>query len=99
MKDGDILVAQWGYEQTNVDFFQVIGLTGTMATIREIEKREEYDGNTMAGKARPVKDVFIGGAVRRKAKSGHNGQEYLKIEPYSFAYPWDGTPQRFSTYA
>ncbi|HCB5058448.1 TPA: hypothetical protein M0F96_004014 [Salmonella enterica subsp. enterica serovar Paratyphi C] len=34
---GDIFVASWGYEQTNVSFYQVISLHGkTTVTVREI---------------------------------------------------------------
>lgn len=36
LKVGDILSASWGYEQTNVDFYQVIALKGkTMVTVKE----------------------------------------------------------------
>lgn len=37
VKVGDIFTASWGYDQTNVDFFQVIELVGTTSVrVREI---------------------------------------------------------------
>ena len=37
VKVGDIFYASWGYEQTNVDFFQVIALVGeTSVRVREV---------------------------------------------------------------
>lgn len=40
VKVGDIFSASWGYEQTNVDFFQVIALVGkTSVRVREVHPR------------------------------------------------------------
>ena len=40
VKVGDIFSASWGYEQTNVDFFQVIALVGkTSVRVREVYPR------------------------------------------------------------
>lgn len=37
IKPGDILTYSWGYEQTNIDFFQVTRVTAKNAWIRRIE--------------------------------------------------------------
>lgn len=40
VKVGDLFSASWGYEQTNVDFFQVIALVGeTSVRVREVHPR------------------------------------------------------------
>ena len=40
VKVGDIFSASWGYEQTNVDFFQVIALVGESSVrVREVHPR------------------------------------------------------------
>lgn len=46
IKKGDIFYSSWGYEQTNVDFFEVIGLKGkTQVILQEINlKIKEEDG-------------------------------------------------------
>lgn len=40
VKVGDLFSASWGYEQTNVDFFQVVALVGeTSVRVREVRPR------------------------------------------------------------
>ena len=52
VKVGDIFSMSWGYEQTNVDFFQVVALKGkTQVVIKEVilqVKNEEYMSHGMA---------------------------------------------------
>ena len=40
MEIGTILVNRWGYDQTNVDFFQVIKVTEKTVVIRQIAKEK-----------------------------------------------------------
>jgi len=91
---GDIFYASWGYEQTNVNFFQVVGKVGeTMLKIREIAK-ESVEGSEgfMSDSVVAVKDAFIGEAF--KCKAG----EYIKVD-FSSANKWDGLPKYRSWYA
>lgn len=57
---GQIYAYSWGYDQTNVDFFQVTEVKGKTFTIREIRgKMVEDNGFTsMSGKCVPVRDAF-----------------------------------------
>lgn len=41
MEVGTILVSQWGYDQTNVDFYEVVKATKTMVYVQRIEKKCE----------------------------------------------------------
>lgn len=44
LKVGDILKASWGYDQTNIDYYEVISLIGkTMVSVRELKQRRHYD--------------------------------------------------------
>lgn len=56
---GDIFVASWGYDQTNVDAYQVVRLTPKCAMLREIGTRPipGTDG-FMCCYVEPVKDTF-----------------------------------------
>jgi hypothetical protein len=58
---GQIYAYSWGWEQTNVDFFQVIAVKGKTFTIREIRGRQtdRSTGNSMAGYVSPVRDAFL----------------------------------------
>jgi len=77
---GDILRASWGYEQTNVDFYQVTALIGSsMVEIRRIAGESEETGY-MSGQCVPVPDRFIGEAARHKASEGT-----VKLASYCWA--------------
>ena len=58
---GDLFVSSWGYEQTNVDFYQIVAKKGYKVTLRKIA------GETIPGSqgrdcdsVRPVRDAFVG---------------------------------------
>lgn len=55
---GDILYSSWGWEQTNIDFYQVVGLRGKHTLIlRELAAASGEDSH-MTGLKRPRRDVF-----------------------------------------
>lgn len=57
---GDLFYVMWGYEQTNVNYFQVVALKGAhTAVLREIE-RDYIGGFSFSGYVRPVRDHFRG---------------------------------------
>jgi len=59
LKVGDILEASWGYDQTNIDHFQVVKLVGKrMVEIRKIGQQSHEDG-FMQGECVPVRDAFL----------------------------------------
>lgn len=59
---GDILYNSWGWEQTNIDFYQVVEVKGGQFTIQEIAA-SRVEGSMMshgmADEVVPVKDQFI----------------------------------------
>lgn len=99
LKVGDILESNWGYEQTNIDFYQVVKTSNSFVTVREIEKVKEYDTD-MTGHSTPVRDSFKGDPIRRKVNN--YGYDMIQLENYSMgpvAKLWDGRPQLFTSYA
>lgn len=97
MKTGDILYSAWGYEQTNVDFYEVIEATAKTVVVREIEKEKIYSSD-MTGDAVPVPGKYIGEPIRRKIASWSNGKA-IKINPLINAYLYENKPVAFSEYA
>lgn len=59
-KVGQIFYDCWGYEQTNVDYYQVIAVKPKSVVIRAIEGERKYDASfqSMSGKVIPLKDKF-----------------------------------------
>ena len=59
---GDVLVTSWGYEQTNVNFYQVIERKGkTKVTLREVASKTLEETSWCSANVTPVKDAFISG--------------------------------------
>jgi hypothetical protein len=88
-KVGDILYDSWGYDQTNIDFYQVTRITGQSVWIRPIGgqpvESEGYGG--MAGRIKPIKDSFNGDEVRKNMRVyGNNAyltSKYGSISKYT----------------
>lgn len=75
IKVGDVFSASWGYEQTNVQFFQVIALKGsTMATFREIHRTSRSIG-FCSDMVKPDVNNFIEGAEPFTRKINDYGSE------------------------
>lgn len=85
-KEGDILYTSWGYDQTNVDFYQVIDVKGAVLVIRQVSKvvKEEGRGSDQVV-AKP--NSFVGAPMR--VKPGVNG---TKIDGHHGSL-WDGRPK------
>ncbi|HAW57582.1 MAG TPA: hypothetical protein DCX03_00985 [Bacteroidales bacterium] len=58
IKIGTILVDSWGYEQTNVDAYQVISVKGVRVTVRKISTKVVKETGFMSENVEPVKDDF-----------------------------------------
>lgn len=106
-KKGDILYSVWGYDQTNIDYFQVVKATEKSVWIREIDKKKTYKGH-MHGSSLPIKDQFLSWSlldkenkpVRRTIKNPDwASKPYINIKGYNSASLWDGKPHGFSEWA
>lgn len=95
-----IWASSWGYEQTNVDFYQVLKVKGDWVTLQQIAAIETSDGAlSMTGRVVPAEPIApIGEPFRRKIYHAC-GEPCAKIRSYAFARPWDGHPERVSHYA
>ena len=91
---GHVFVSSWGYDQTNVDFYQVVALRGkTTVVLRKISKVKHSD-NCMYGTCIPVIDEFDGEEFSCRVK-----EKSVKIGSSQYAYLWDGKPQNWTAYA
>jgi hypothetical protein len=90
LKVGDILDSSWGYDQTNVDFYQVISVTDKSVVIREIGSRTVRSDGSGSDYVVPVPDHFTGKAMVKRVSPRNT----LRLTSYSSADKWDGSPQR-----
>jgi hypothetical protein len=89
-KVGDIYRTSWGYEQTNVEYFEIIEIKGKHAILREIAQASEATGH-MSGRCAPLPGQFLkprfegddqGLPIRRLIQDG-----YIKIDDVRHAWP------------
>ena len=55
---GDIFHHEWGYDQTNADFYQVVSKTQSTVTVRRISTKPVKTESSMSGYVMPIKDAF-----------------------------------------
>jgi hypothetical protein len=92
---GTILVASWGYEQTNIDWYEVIAVVSDKTVvIRKIAASIESGCGYMSGNSVPVPGAYIGEPMRKRATS--NG---VSLTNFHGASPWDGKPRHCTWYA
>lgn len=92
---GHIFSASWGYDQTNVNWYEVTAVVGRrMVEVREIAGSAVVTGMD-TGTTLPLAGQFIGRPLRRMVGT-HSG---LRIDDVRYASLWNGCPERFSTYA
>lgn len=83
LKVGDLLQCMWGYEQTNIDYYQVTALLGTtMVEIREVGQSIR-ETEFMQGKTTPLPDVFVGPAKKHRVGERNS----IRLNSYSWAFP------------
>lgn len=80
---GDVLVSSWGYDQTNVDYYQVVAMVGKASvSLRPICKHSEETAS-MVGVCTPIPNKFCGDSFTRRIINGRS----VKIEGnYCFAH-------------
>ncbi len=91
LKPRDVLHTHWGYEQTNVEFFEVLAVKGKRVTLREIARSVEETGY-MCGLARPIRGAYVGEPFTRTAQPG----DEIKIDDIRYAWPLEDRAVRCS---
>lgn len=76
---GDVLMSMWGYDQTNIDYYQVTRISAKSAWIRPIKAKKVYT-ETMQGDSVPEPDQFTGPEERHVVSQNNS------VRIASFAY-------------
>jgi hypothetical protein len=71
---GDVLHYSWGYDQTNCEFFQVVGKSGSTLKLQEIESIVvPGSGGFMSDRRIPATDRFVEGSEPFTKRIGPGG--------------------------
>lgn len=97
---GDIFVASWGYDQTNVDAYQVVATTRCTVKVRQIGMESESTG-AMTAQVRPVRDSFEADAkviTKRPYTWVYDGKDETHLNmTYGSCSQWDGARTYYSS--
>lgn len=102
-KIGDVLVGTWGYDQTNVDCYQVIAVRGKMVDVQEIALQpvpDSIQGNGMADTVVPVKNVFKKDepVLSRRVFKGYTNDYGVKINDCVNVYLTDPKERHYRSW-
>ena len=91
---GQIYYYSWGYDQTNIDYFQVVYIKGQTVKFRQICQTKEYvnygGGNTM-----PKKDSFWGDEITKRMRLSYDGNVRFSMD-CGILLKWEGKAMYFS---
>jgi len=92
LKVGDIFYTSWGYDQTNIEFFKIVKISGKRITVKELRQRATQTGRD-CGDCIPdsfftkdAKEIILGVC--------HHGG--FSIEGH-YAAIWDGKPKMYTS--
>lgn len=93
---GQIFYKSWGYEQTNVNFYQITAIKGKTVILREVAQNRTETG-WLTGTCSAIKNEFIGEEIKKVIQIRmYNDKVIVDINNVS---PWDGRPLHWSAYA
>lgn len=95
VKPGDIFYTSWGYEQTNVEFYQVVRATEKTVWVREIHGAFT-SGNYWSGTVAPVKDEFKSDVVLRR-KLNDPKSPYIKVNAVAHGWLYEEGKELYSS--
>lgn len=109
IKVGDFFVSSWGYDQTNIDFYKVVGVTAKCVKIQKVNTRvtaDHFSQDEVEPGWEPVKGHWVrrdgvstydpeapAPVMLKRVQSGYKGAPTLTMTSYSIAQLWDGKPQ------
>lgn len=96
LKLGDVLYSSWGYDQTNVEFYEVVAVRGSVVDLRELKQNRNEYAHGMQGQCTARKGEYRGGVIAGKRPSYRND---VRLTSFSYARPWDGHALSWSSYA
>lgn len=94
-KVGEMVYNSWGYDQTNVDYYQVVKVSQSFVWLHEIAGEAKETG-FMCGQSKPIKDSFVKGKqIERHKATG----DYIRFKHGSGSKVKEGSTQYYSYYA
>jgi hypothetical protein len=93
---GTIYRAHWGYEQTNVDYYEVVNTTPKTVVLRPIAQHLIEVTGHMSARVAPNPGEYTGPEFRRRITGGDRSA--IRVNTVFNAYPWTGEANRTTSY-
>ncbi|TGN64200.1 hypothetical protein EXE59_09740 [Nocardioides eburneiflavus] len=93
IKVGDIFVSSWGWDQTNIDYYEVVALTAASVKVVEVgftKVGDEFDG--MYEQVVPDQTRRSTHVMTKRIRCSN--RPYFRVTDYASAGLWDGAPKR-----
>lgn len=106
LRPGDVVVNSWGYDQTNIDFYEVTRATSHFVWLRKLQQTTKETG-FMCGPTAPIPSQYDDTEPESKHKA-YMARDYDKPAPavapcvnfkYGSGHKWSGRPENCSWYA
>ena len=88
LKEGDILVSSWGYDQTNIDYYKIVRKSAGSVWIQKLKKQYLEQTGWAHYKVVPTDEFATEKQLMRRYKTG----EWVSVDSCSSARLWDGKP-------
>ncbi len=99
LKLGDIIYNSWGYDQTNIDFYEVVGVSANFVSLQSLDsKTSGGSGHSMSGYASAVPGTAKGEVTRHRVSVSTFNANYINFK-HGSGSKWDGKPIYCSWYA
>jgi len=96
-KVNDILMSMWGYDQTNIDYYQVIEVKNKSVVIREIGFASMENDGYGSDIVSPCLNKFTGKPMLKRVSGQYKddpSQYCVRLSSFQYPSLWSGKPNR-----
>jgi hypothetical protein len=83
---GDLFYSSWGYDQTNIDFYQIVAMKGCTASVRRCAAKQ-VSYSQMQGVVKADKGNLSGDTRNYRVTYSVEGEPSFKVASYARAWP------------
>ena len=84
LKVGDVLYSSWGYDQTNIEFYEVTAVRGAVVDLQELQQDRTEHVHGMCGLCTPRPGKYRSAVMAGKRPNGENS---VRLTSFSYARP------------
>ena len=94
-KVGDLFYSSWGYDQTNIDFYQVVRvISDKTIEVRSCSAIRVYD-QPLAGHVKADKGNLVGDPKKHRVSYDREGNPSFRVASYASAWPTNENNEHF----